>query len=613
MPNNIVLQPASANNGDAFALTGVSSVYSQPSAFQPIGVTVYTTASIPANANNALYGKSLVISGFAAAGNNGTFLVLSSTATTVTVNNANGTVVVAAGLASYGTQLFPAQWATKIEKLANTNQGDNVSINLAGGETLVAIAFGLKSLWPFDQLHGASPSFGYLQGLNDFNANPVISDHAIVTPESPIDLALGVANQFALLASSTITNTGASVINGGDIGLTPGSSVTPGGWVLGPGVTLQVDTPLAVAGQSAASSAFTYFQGLPTTQAITTADLGTQSGGGAPVGHYYPGKYTSPSSIAITTPITLDAQGNPNATFIFYSTASTVTQQVAGTITLINGAQPQNVLWLVGSSWTSIGPGATTVGTILAEASVTLGGGSLSGRAIALTGAITIGAAEAVTTYSVGGAVNNWVLVAHINLVDSDYTPAATPPTAPNPYPASQWSIDGYYPSLYVWVAQAALAGTYTINLNSVYQNGVIAPGDLAAGKQIFDGGVNFQVFKFTGAGAPEVSFAIGTSAAALATPGAITTTAADGDALISIGLMKNGNVFSAGTVGTGGVAGTGAAMSVISSGKLVGSEAHYMVEYGLTAAGSAGSFNPSFSNPLGYEMVIASIGILST
>jgi hypothetical protein len=75
---------------------------------------------------------------------------------------------------------------------------------------------------------------------------------------------------------------------------------------------------------------------------------------------------------------------------------------------------------------------------------------------------------------------------------------------------------------------------------------------------------------------------------------------------------MKNGNVFSAGTVGTGGVAGTGAAMSMIGNGKLVGSEAHYMVEYALTAAGSAGSFNPSFSNPLGYEMIIATIGLKS-
>src|SRR5271157_1936543 len=96
-----VLQP---RQGDPIALTGVTSAYNQPSAFQPIGVTTYSTASIPANANNALYGVALTMSGFAAAGNNGTFVCVASTATSITVQNAFGVVVVAAGLASYQAQ-----------------------------------------------------------------------------------------------------------------------------------------------------------------------------------------------------------------------------------------------------------------------------------------------------------------------------------------------------------------------------------------------------------------------------------------------------------------------------------------------------------------------------
>jgi hypothetical protein len=639
MANNIVLQPASANNGDAFALTGVSSVYHQPSAFQPIGVTVYSTASIPANANNALAGKALVISGFAAAGNNGTFLVLSSTATTVTTNNANGVVVVAAGLASYSAPGFPVHWSSKIEKLANTNQGDNVSVNLAGGETLVAIAFGLKSLWPFDQLHGTEPYYpqfgnsagtsgnypnggfaiGELAGLNDFNANPVISDNSSVTPESPFDAQLGTAANYALLAASGITNTGSSVITGGNVGSFPTATITPGAWTLTPPAV--VDNSDAAAAQAAVVPAVTYFNGLTATQS-GLANLSTNDGGGG-AGVYHAGVFVG-GALDIPTSITLDAQGNPNATFVFRS-ASTTTLESGASIILANGAQPQNVVWIVGSSFTSIfAVTSNMVGTIIAHTSVTLGGGTLKGRAIAQTGAITISSADNITVSSIGGSVNNWTLVAHINLVDSDYTvaypfsgPLANGTLSPfvpsNPYQSSKWSIDGYYPSLYVWVATAANAGTYNINLNSVYQNGIIEPADLAAGKQIFDGGVNFQVFKFTGAGNPEVSFAIGTSSAAVATPGPITTTAANGDALISIGLMKNGNVFSAGTQNVGGGVATGAAMTQISTGKLVGSEAHYMVEYGTTAPGSAGSFNPNFSNPLGYEMVIASIGILST
>jgi hypothetical protein len=751
MANNIVLLPTSGNAGDTITLTAVAtSVISARTQYGNVGSATYT-GTITGGANNGLAKQALTISGFTNAQNNGTFTVLFSTATTLLLNNNNAIAETHAAVANYGTTGFPAQDSTKISNIISNNQGDNVSINCNGGETLVAIAVGLKSLWPFDQLHGTAPypiynwsgpspvleqeiPFGFTQGLNDFNANPSISDHVTISPISPVASELGVASQFAILGASTVTNSGSSTVAGGDLGLYPGTSVTgfPPGVVVSP-ASEQVNTVLAVQAQAAASRAFTFYQGLATTQAITTADLGTQSGGGAPTGTYYAGKYTSPSSIALTTSITLDAQGNPNAVFVFYATASTITQAEAATVTLINGASADNVVWLAGSSFTSVGPAAASTGTILAEASVTLGGGTLAGRALALTGAVTISTATAITnTGSTAGGGNVWNLVANIDLVDSDYgsgpltssppayTPGPNPPsyrlavtrngvttyiyyTPPpvaeptNPWPSSKWSIDGFYPSVYVWTATAALAGTYNVNLNSVYQNGIIAPNDLAAGKPIFDGGVSFQVFKMTGAGSPEVSFSVGTSTAANATaPAPITTTAVDGNALFAVALMKSGNAFAAGNTGgtpvsltltsvaplqygapqyapqnyggavytgtiTGGAnnafagyqftvagfthaqnngvfictastattltltngqaiaethAGTAAyvaPMAALASGKMVGSEAHYMIEYGLTAAGSAGSFNPSFSNPLGYEMVIASFSIQST
>ena len=62
------------------------------------------------------------------------------------------------------------------------------------------------------------------------------------------------------------------------------------------------------------------------------------------------------------------------------------------------------------------------------------------------------------------------------------------------PYPSSTWKSDGYYPSVYVWALSSAVAGTYKVTLNSMYQGGTFAPLGLAAGKPIFDGGVNFQI-----------------------------------------------------------------------------------------------------------------------
>jgi len=231
MANNIVLNP---QMGDQFALTGVSSAYNQPSAFQPIGVTTYSTASIPSHANNGLLGKALTISGFASAGNNGTFLVVSSTATSVTTNNASGVVVVAAGLAAFQTQGFPAGYASKIENLWSNQNGENATVNANAGDCLVAIAIGLKSGDPFDLLHGSSPyavfggggntvSLAYTAGINDYNANPTISDGSseVATISNSAETAGNVvtltvsASNFAVGESVTLAGlTVATWLNG---------------------------------------------------------------------------------------------------------------------------------------------------------------------------------------------------------------------------------------------------------------------------------------------------------------------------------------------------------------------------------------------------------------
>jgi hypothetical protein len=84
---------------------------------------------------------------------------------------------------------------------------------------------------------------------------------------------------------------------------------------------------------------------------------------------------------------TLTLSGNGN--FIFQM-GSTLTINVGATVLLTNGAQAKNVFWAVGSSAT-INTSAVMVGDIVALASVSLGtGASLNGRAIGLTGAVTL-------------------------------------------------------------------------------------------------------------------------------------------------------------------------------------------------------------------------------
>ncbi|NDQ55519.1 MAG: DUF3494 domain-containing protein [Acidipila sp.] len=112
-----------------------------------------------------------------------------------------------------------------------------------------------------------------------------------------------------------------------------------------------------------------------------------------------PGVYTGVSFMITGSDLTLDAQGNPNAVWVF-QIASTLTVGAPGfprNVILINGAQPQNVYWQVGSAATiNPGGGGTMVGTIIANSGVvisTAGAGTvttLNGRALSLISSVTV-------------------------------------------------------------------------------------------------------------------------------------------------------------------------------------------------------------------------------
>ena len=117
-----------------------------------------------------------------------------------------------------------------------------------------------------------------------------------------------------------------------------------------------------------------------------------------------PGTWTNASTVGITSgDLTLDAQGDPNAYWIF-QIGTTLTVGQAGaprSISLINGANAANVYWAVGSAATiNYGGGGTMVGTIISTAATTLSSPAqstttsattfLTGRALALNAATTM-------------------------------------------------------------------------------------------------------------------------------------------------------------------------------------------------------------------------------
>jgi hypothetical protein len=88
--------------------------------------------------------------------------------------------------------------------------------------------------------------------------------------------------------------------------------------------------------------------------------------------------------------LTLDAQGDSKAVFIFQMPSSTLTVGNGRKVILAGGAKAANIFWQVGSAAT-IGTTAVMEGTIMADQAVTLNTGAvLNGRALARIGAATL-------------------------------------------------------------------------------------------------------------------------------------------------------------------------------------------------------------------------------
>jgi hypothetical protein len=201
----------------------------------------------------------------------------------------------------------------------------------------------------------------------------------LTLPSARADL-LGTAASFAVLAGSTVTNTGPTTIDG-DLGVSPGTAVTgfPPGIVSG---TMHEADAVAGTAQHDLTTAYNALAGLPFNENLTGQDLGGMT--------LLPGVYFFSSSAQLTGTLTLNAQGNDNALWVF-EIGKTLTTASSSVVQVINGGPDDGLFWQVGSSAT-LGTGTSFEGSILAAQSITLDTGAIipCGRALAENAAVTM-------------------------------------------------------------------------------------------------------------------------------------------------------------------------------------------------------------------------------
>jgi hypothetical protein len=195
-----------------------------------------------------------------------------------------------------------------------------------------------------------------------------------------IAVDLGSAAPFAVLAGTGITITGVTTIVG-DMGSFPTTTVTGFENVTLDGINhggdlitqaAKIDLLAAYGDAEGRSATITYGP---------IFDLGGLA--------LTSGVYRNPSSFGLTGTLTLDAQGDANAVWIFQA-GSTLTTASGSVMNLIGGAQASHIIWQVGSSAT-LGTGSDFAGSILAFESITLTtGATIDGGLYALNGAVTL-------------------------------------------------------------------------------------------------------------------------------------------------------------------------------------------------------------------------------
>jgi hypothetical protein len=213
----------------------------------------------------------------------------------------------------------------------------------------------------------------------------------------PVKINLGTADKFAVMAGAGISNTSSQTYIIGDVGSYPTCTVTGLTASQVKGHLYLSCSPVTAKAQKGLTVAYNQAANATCGTDLTGKDLGGLK--------LKPGVYCFSTTANLTGTLTLDAEGNPDAQWIFQIGSALTTTTNSKVVMVLGRDLPQplwskgkrgcNVYWQIGSSAT-IGSSNTFVGKILALDSITLGSGVLRGKALASTAAVSITGQETV-------------------------------------------------------------------------------------------------------------------------------------------------------------------------------------------------------------------------
>lgn len=278
-----------------------------------------------------------------------------------------------------------ASYAPSSALAANTTYTATIAASDLAGNSWVAGAGNVPNPWTFTTGAAAAVHLG------------------------PAPVALGATQSYGVLSNTGVTLGGGGVTGNrvtgfgagtGDVGIFPAGACV--GCTVG---AVQAINGLLENGTVAASDALVALaaayndaigRATNVCTLIASGVLTTNPSvacGGTANGTFTPGLYWSGTSIAIPAggTITLDAQNDPTAVFVFQS-ESTINSIGGNThIILANQAQAKNVFWVAKSSATIGGAASDFAGTVIALIAVTVNTGTaMAGRTLARGAEVTV-------------------------------------------------------------------------------------------------------------------------------------------------------------------------------------------------------------------------------